>query len=298
MKEITSITELLEKYLTEEIDEIELIKSTSFRLIYEDPALKAELTTPYLKMMTEYQDSVYLAYLALSDKREDLRFLSSDEKDALLVKYKVKDGSNIIDISGIDIDFLLEFTKDMPPEYKLILFIALIGYLSIFAIKEIIKNKNEHKKDELHIKREEKLYEAIEKISEKLIDTKYQNKREEALSIPLIAYENNKLKTKEFVITSEESLKKRTRLDKKTDIIEGNFLIDGITDFTSDEITLHLIIDGEKYKVRQLKNSLNILKNKDAYSALGKIINAKLTIVKQGDHTVSSVLENVKVIEE
>jgi hypothetical protein len=95
MKPIKSITDLLQKY--ENYENIEdLIKAVSFELHYKDSKLKAELTQPYIETLEEFQKSVYYAYLAIQGKKENLIYLSEEEKNALRIKYKIKDGSDII----------------------------------------------------------------------------------------------------------------------------------------------------------------------------------------------------------
>ena len=73
---INSIQELLKIYLESDISPENLVKQISFKLVYKDPVLKGELTTPYIEMLTEYQESVYYAFLAITGRTENLNYLT------------------------------------------------------------------------------------------------------------------------------------------------------------------------------------------------------------------------------
>ena len=110
-----SVKELLEQIIKESsIDEDikDQLSKISFRLKYNDPVLKAELTPPYLATLNEYQESVYFAYLSLSGKKEDLRYLTNEEKDALSLKFKIEEGSDIIDVMAENSDKLITLIGD------------------------------------------------------------------------------------------------------------------------------------------------------------------------------------------
>lgn len=222
-----SVKELLEQIIKESsIDEDikDQLSKISFRLKYNDPVLKAELTPPYLATLNEYQESVYFAYLSLSGKKEDLRYLTNEEKDALSLKFKIEEGSDIIDVMAENSDKLITLIGDkMDGTQILISIIVLLGYLSLDKIKDIVGEINSSKKDQLNIDREIKLYETIENISEKINDSTFMKKRTEAIQKPLVAYANNELVTDEFKITSSEiSIHKPKKIKEET-TIEGEF---------------------------------------------------------------------------
>ena len=172
-EKILSVKNLLEQIINDgsNIDNnfTEKLEKISFRLKYNDPILKAELTPPYLATLNEYQESVYFAYLALSGKKEDLRYLTNEEKDALSLKFKIEEGSDIIDVMSENSDKLITLIGGKMDGTQILIFIiVLLGYLSLDKIKDIISEINSSKKDNLNIEREKKLYETIEKISEKI----------------------------------------------------------------------------------------------------------------------------------
>lgn len=296
-----SVKELLEQIIKESsIDEDikEQLSKISFRLKYNDPVLKAELTPPYLATLNEYQESVYFAYLSLSGKKEDLRYLTNEEKDALSLKFKIEEGSDIIDVMAENSDKLITLIGDkMDGTQILISIIVLLGYLSLDKIKDIVGEINSSKKDQLNIDREIKLYETIENISEKINDSTFMKKRTEAIQKPLVAYANNELVTDEFKITSSEiSIHKPKKIKEET-TIEGEFLVDGMTGMSSNKRTFYLLSDSDKYSVQLKQNELDILKTEQLLKALGKNITAKLIIEKIDGLITNKIIENVEIIE-
>ncbi len=269
-----------------------------FRLKYNDPVLKAELTPPYLATLNEYQESVYFAYLSLSGKKEDLRYLTNEEKDALSLKFRIEEGSDIIDVMAENSDKLITLIGDkMDGTQILISIIVLLGYLSLDKIKDIVGEINSSKKDQLNIDREIKLYETIENISEKITDSTFMKKRTEAIQKPLVAYENNELVTDEFKIKSSEiSIHKPKKIKEET-TIEGEFLVDGMTGMSSNKRTFYLLSDSEKYSVQLKQNELDILKTEQLLKALGKNITARLIIEKIDGVITNKIIENVEIIE-
>lgn len=296
-----SVKELLEQIIKESsIDENikDQLSKISFRLKYNDPVLKAELTPPYLATLNEYQESVYFAYLSLSGKKEDLRYLTNEEKDALSLKFKIEEGSDIIDVMAENSDKLITLIGDkMDGTQILVSIIVLLGYLSLDKIKDIVGEINSSKKDQLNIDREIKLYETIENISEKINDSTFMKKRTEAIQKPLVAYANNELVTDEFKIKSSEiSIHKPKKIKEET-TIEGEFLVDGMTGMSSNKRTFYLLSDSDKYSVQLKQNELDILKTEQLLKALGKNITAKLIIEKIDGVITNKIIENVVIIE-
>lgn len=296
-----SVKQLLEQIIdNENIDEIykENISKISFRLTYNDPVLKAELTPPYLATLNEYQESVYFAYLSLSGKKEDLRYLTNEEKDALSLKFRIEEGSDIIDVMSENSDKLIALIGDkMDGTQILISIVVLLGYLSLDKIKDIISEINSSKKDQSNIEREKKLYETIENISEKITDSSFMKKRTEAIHKPLVAYPNNELVTDEFHLKSSEVTIHKPKKIKEEITIEGEFLVDGMTGMSSSKRTFYLLTDSEKYSVQLKQNELDILKTGQLLQALGKVITAKLIMEKIDGVITNKIIENVEIIE-
>ncbi len=296
---ITSVKSLLESVLNIEDDKelLERLKQVSFRLKYNDPVLKGELTPPYLATLNDYQESIYFAYLALNGKKEDLRYLTSEEKDALSLKFKIEEGSDIIDIMSENSDKLIDLIGDkMDGTQILISIVVLLGYLSLDKVKDIISEINNAKKDRLSIDRETKLYDTIENIADKLVDSSFMAKREEAIEKPLLAYEGNELVTDEFKIKSSELKTEKHKKVKEEMIIEGEFLVDGMTGMSGDKRTFYLMNGNEKYSVQLRRSELDILKTEQLLRALGKFIKAKLIIKKVDGVITKKIIENVEII--
>lgn len=138
-------------------------------------------------------------------------------------------------------------------------------------------------------KEKKKLYETFESIIETLPEKRvFEEKKEEALITPVLAYEDNKLKTKEITIDhkkAEEIIKsKKMKLNEKETIIkEGCFFVDGIKGASNEDIvTYYLKNDDEEIKID--------ISNKDfraiLFKNIGKIIFAKIEIVKENDKII------------
>lgn len=296
---ITSVKGLLESVLNIEDDKelLERLKQVSFRLKYNDPVLKGELTPPYLATLNDYQESIYFAYLALNGKKEDLRYLTNEEKDALSLKFKIEEGSDIIDIMSENSDKLIDLIGDkMDGTQILISIVVLLGYLSLDKVKDIITEINNAKKDQLSIDRETKLYDTIENIADKIVDSTFMEKREEAIEKPLLAYEGNELVTDEFKIKSSELKTEKHKKVKEEMIIEGEFLVDGMTGMSGDKRTFYLMSGNEKYSVQLRRSELDILNTEQLLRALGKFIKAKLIIKKVNGVITKKIIENVEII--
>jgi len=296
---ITSVKGLLESVLNIEDDKelLERLKQVSFRLKYNDPVLKGELTPPYLATLNDYQESIYFAYLALNGKKEDLRYLTNEEKDALSLKFKIEEGSDIIDIMSENSDKLIDLIGDkMDGTQILISIVVLLGYLSLDKVKDIIAEINNAKKDQLSIDRETKLYDTIENIADKIVDSTFMEKREEAIEKPLLAYEGNELVTDEFKIKSSELKTEKHKKVKEEMIIEGEFLVDGMTGMSGDKRTFYLMNGNEKYSVQLRRSELDILNTEQLLRALGKFIKAKLIIKKVNGVITKKIIENVEII--
>jgi hypothetical protein len=278
---------------------IEIIKNISFRLTYKDPVLTGELTTPYIEMLNQYQESVYYAYLSVIGKKEDLRSLTNEEKEALSLKFKIEPGSDIIDIAAEHAEKIINIIGEkMNGLQLLIAILALLGYLSIDQIGEIIEKSEQKEVDKANIERETKLYDTFQEISEKLIGSSYMHKRQEAIEKPLAAYDNNKLMTEEMTIKSSDVDKPSSVKSKTSIVIEGEFFVDGMTGYKSDRRTFYLLTSEEKHSVQLGRNDLDILKTNKLMNALGKTITAKLTIHKTNGNITKKVIEDVSIIEE
>lgn len=300
IQKTTSVKSLLEAILLIDNDKeiIEQVKQVSFKLKYNDPVLKGELTPPYLATLNDYQESIYFAYLALNGKKEDLRYLTNEEKDALSLKFKIEEGSDIIDIMSENSDKLISLIGDkMDGTQILISVIVLLGYLSLDKVKDIIAEINSAKKDQSNIDREKKLYDTIENVTDKIVDSSFMDKRTEAIKKPLMAYEDNELVTDEFNIKSSEIKETEPKRLKEAITIEGEFLVDGMTGMSSSKRTFYLISEGEKYSVQLKQNELDILKTGQLLDALGKIIKAKLIIEKINGVITKKTIESVEIID-
>jgi hypothetical protein len=293
MEKIKSIEELIKFYLTNEIEDEEkfrekILELIEFEIKYNDEKLKAEITPPYTFMLQSYQESIYLGYLAISGKREDLRFLKQEEREALNVKFKLKPGSNRFTQAFENPDLLKGIFEKMSGE-QIIIFISIIfGYLTITEISKYFKNKNDNEKEiktkEIEAEREKKLYETFQNITETLPDKRnFEEKKEEALLTPLIAYKNNELQTQEVTIDYEQvqeiiKSKKQQLNEKETIIKEGYFYVDGIKNATNENVvTYYLKNDDEEIKidVENKKHRAFLFQN------IGKIIFAKIEIIKE-----------------
>jgi len=157
MEKIKSVSELIDFYLTNEIEDEKELKEKILQLIefeikYEDEKLKAEITPPYTFMLQSYQESIYLAYLAVNGKREDLRLLKQEEKDALNVKFKIEPGSNIF-LQAFENPDLLKGLIDKMDGTQSVIFISIVfGYLTIKEIMKYLQNKDDNK-TEIEIKK-------------------------------------------------------------------------------------------------------------------------------------------------
>lgn len=296
---ITSVKSLLESVLSIDDDKelVDQLKQVSFRLKYNDPVLKGELTPPYLATLNDYQESIYFGYLALNGKKEDLRYLTNEEKDALSLKFKIEEGSDIIDIMSENSDKLIDLIGDkMDGTQILISIVVLLGYLSLDKVKDIIAEINNAKKDQLYIDREKKLYDTIENIANKIVDSSFMEKRKEAIEKPLLAYEGNELVTDEFKIKSSDVKTVEHKKIKEEIIIEGEFLVDGMTGMSGDKRTFYLISGNEKYSVQLRRAELDILKTEQLLKALGSFVEAKLIIKKVDGIITKKIIENVEII--
>ncbi|MEO2154779.1 MAG: hypothetical protein ABGW69_03130 [Nanoarchaeota archaeon] len=305
---IKSIEDLLSNYDNIEIDN--LLKQISFELNYQDPILKAELTQPYLYTLEEFQKSVYLAYLALQGKKEDLRYLSEEEKTALRIKYKIEEGSDIIST-------LLEFpekflelfsqgfeTMDSKDKKTTLIVVSLIvfGYLTITEIgdkvSEYENNKLQLEEKKENIQREVKLYDTFSKIVEKLDEKpQFEEKKQEALLKPVVEYPNNTLKTKEKTITHEQAkkiLNKKPLPQKIEEIIEGVYIVDGIKGLTQPKTTYYLTNNQETITLTLGKSDRELPLRSTLLSNLEKRVKIKLKITKENGITKEKILENVE----
>ncbi|MEO2154450.1 MAG: hypothetical protein ABGW69_01445 [Nanoarchaeota archaeon] len=175
-----------------------------------------------------------------------------------------------------------------------VIFIGIVfGYLTIKEIIKYLQNKNDNKTEteikEIEAEREKKLYETFESIIETLPEKRvFEEKKEEALITPVLAYENNKLKTKEIIIdhkkAKEITKSKKMKLNEKETIIkEGCFFVDGIKGASNEDIvTYYLKNDDEEIKID--------ISNKDfraiLFKNIRKIIFAKIEIVKENDKII------------
>ena len=134
-QDIESIEELLKTYLENDISAEEIVKNINFKILYEDPILKGELTTPYIEMLSEYQESVFYAYLAITGREENLVFLTDEEKAALSLKFKIDDGSDIIQTAFEKVDIfnnlLKEGVQKMNGTQVVLVALIIAGYLSV-----------------------------------------------------------------------------------------------------------------------------------------------------------------------
>jgi len=305
MQKIRSVSDLIDFYLKNKNDDEkikeEILELIEFEIKYNDEKLKAEITPPYTFMLQLYQESIYLAYLAINGKREDLRLLKTEEKNALNVKFKLQPGSNIFFQAFENPDLLKGLIEKMDGTQSIIFIAIVFGYLTIKEISKYLQNKDDNK-TEIEIKkveteREKKLYETFENIIEILPEKRnFEEKKEEALLTPVITYKNNKLETKEFVIDNEKAeeiikSKKIKLTEKETIIKEGCFYVDGIKGASNENIvTYYLKNDDEEIKIEiENKNYRAIL-----FRNIGKIIFAKIEIVKENDNIKEKKLVELK----
>ena len=303
MEKIKSISELINYYLEHKISDDNELKEKMLELIefeikYDDEKLKAEITPPYTFMLQSYQESIYLAYLAINGKREDLRFLKQEEKEALNVKFKIKPGSNIF-LQAFENPDLVKGLIDKMDGTQSVIFIGIVfGYLGIKELIKYLQNKNDNQK-EIEIKkidseREEKLYETFKSIVETLPEKRnFEEKKEEALLTPVLTYENNKLETKEFSIDHKQAeerikFKKNKLTEKETIIKEGCYYVDGLKGASEDITIYYLKNDDEEIKINIENNKYKsiLLKN------IGKIIFAKIEIIKE-----KNIIKKEKILE-
>ncbi len=311
MEKIKSIEDLLKNYQNYESFE-DLLTAISFELHYKDPKLKAELTQPYVFTLEEFQKSVYYAYLAIQGKKENLIYLSEEEKTALRIKYKIEDGSDIIDtLLEFPEKFLEIFSKgfeNMESKDKktvlVVLIVFIFGYLTIDKIGEkIIEIEEISSKTELqekNIEREEKLYDAFVNLKTKVGENpQYENKRQEAILKPVAEYKDNELVTKEVKITHDEAkkiLSKKTLPKKIEEIIEGIYIVDGIRGLTKDKTTYYLTNNQEEIIITLGKSEKELPLRSKLLDNLNKEVKIKLRIVKENEATKEKVLESVEDI--
>ena len=315
---LESIEDILNKYYAENINYKEIIANLNLELKYNDPILKGELTTPYIDMLSQYQESVYLAYLAINGKKEDLRFLTTDEYNALNLKFKIEEGSDIIKTAvenASSLENLISGMADkMTGEQIVISILIIFGYLTIDKLgdkllkyKENIDNKKidieakklEHDKDMANIQREEKLYNAFTLVTEKLDNNIFEKKRKEAMYKPLIAYPNNELKTVELEVTSEEAKKEMEFTEIETIIKEGIFIVDGIKGASGDSKIFWLKgSESKDISIQLTRSDTDIMKAELLYSNMGKKVKAKIIIEKKDNKIIKKKLDTVENIKE
>jgi len=309
MNQIKTISEMIDFYLTNPIEDEnklkeELIKSIEFQFKYNDKKLKAELTPPYTFMLQSYQESIYLAYLAINGKREDLRVLKQEEKEALNVKFKLKKGSNIFLQAFENPDLLKGMVDKMDAKQTLIFIGIVFGYLGYDKLLKYLKDKNDNQTDiektKIQSEREKKLYETFENITKILPENaNFETKREEALLTPVITYEDNELETNEIKINhqqAQEILKsKKTSLpEKETIIIEGVYIIDGIKGLTKDKTNYFLTNNQDEITIILDKSDKNMHLRSKLLQNLNNKVKIKLIIKKENGIIKEKTLESVE----
>jgi hypothetical protein len=295
---INSIQELLKVYLENDISPEDLVKQISFKLVYKDPVLKGELTTPYIEMLIAYQESVYYAFLAITGRVENLNYLTDKEKEALSLKFKIDEGSDIIETAFEKIDNFTDLLKEgihkMNGTQVVLVALIVAGYLSVDKIADIFE-KIETKKIEVqvplaNVEREKELYKTFENMQTSLLNNKFDRQKQEALHKPLYEYPNNKLETKEETITSEQAVKMKMKPKFTTEYIKGIYTVDGVKGASENrEVTTFWLINnsGKEFSI-QLKNSeLDILRKELLYKNIGAVIYLDLEI-KRKDGIINS----------
>lgn len=292
MEKIKSVKQLIQFAIENDIDEIdikELIEKIDFELKYENLPLKGEITQPYLDMLQKYQEATYFAYLAVNGKREDLRLLKDSEKQALSLKYKVEEGSNIVETALEHPDLIAKVLEDMTGSQKVVIVLIVFGYLTVSKLLDYLKSKAENaretERDKVQAEREEKLYETFQEVVKVLPEKRiFEEEKEDALIEPVLQYEGSKLKTEEIEIDTQkakEIVNKRTLPEKEEIIKEGCFIVDGIKGATSTSTTYYLKTDDEEISIKLGDTEADIAKRAFLFKHIGKIVFAKIKIVKQ-----------------
>ncbi|QOY51193.1 hypothetical protein [Candidatus Sulfurimonas baltica] len=291
-QDIESIEELLKTYLENDISAEEIVRNINFKILYEDPILKGELTTPYIEMLSEYQESVFYAYLAITGREENLVFLTDEEKAALSLKFKIDDGSDIIQTAFEKVDIfnnlLKEGVQKMNGTQVVLVALIIAGYLSVDKLADTFE-KIETKKIEVtvpiaNIEREKELYSTFKDMQKNLLNNKFDRKKQEALHKPLYAYPDNTLKTQEEVITSEQAKELKIKPLIETENLKGLYTVDGVKGASeSRALTTFWLINkaGKDFSIQLKNNDLDTMRKNLLFENMGKTIYLDLEIKRK-----------------
>lgn len=289
---IESVQDLLIQYLEKEVSHEELIKQISFELKYNDPLLKGELTTPYIEMLSGYQESAYLAYLLITGRSENLVFLTDKEKEALSLKFKIEEGSNIIESALENADNfqdLIEVGVNKMDGAQILILVAIIaGYLSLKKIADLIESiktkKIEVDVSLANVEREKQLYNTFENMQKNLLNSKFDQLKQDSIHKPLYAYENNCLITKEETTTSEQALEMKINPIIATETIEEVVMVDGVKGASENgSHTTFWLIDknSREFSIQLKSNDLDIARKGLLFKNMGKHIYIELEITRK-----------------
>ena len=294
----------------------EIIANISLELNYTDPLLCAELTTPYIEMLQDYQESVYRLYLLINDRPEDLRTLGDYEKECFNLKYKVSPGSNIFGVT-FEVDKLAEIlVPTMGSKKALAALLLIIGYMPTTEFLDYLKEKEAssverariettakvdiarmEKDKELELARidkDKKVYEMLETFSNKIAGSQGERLKQNALYKPIEANPDVVLKTKEKKYVHNNEPKKEIQ-QVGEQVISGEFFVDGVRGLSTDITTFYLVQDEETYSIRFGKGEADIFKFGQLMRGLHKTIRADITVMLKGGKIAKRTIDNIEV---
>lgn len=290
---IESVQDLFISYLTKDISVLQLINQIDFQLKYNDPKLKGEVTTPYIEMLSGYQESVFYAYLILNGRDENLIYLKDNEKKALNLKFKVEKGSDIFRTMLENLDQYLKIIEGaiskMTGEQILVAIALMFGYLTVSQLIKLVKDIKERRiqfdTQKLNTDRETALYKTFESIIENMQNKKFDTLKQESLHKPLYEYPNNQLITAEENITSEQALAMRIQPEVTKQVMKGIFMVDGIRGASSSKshTTFWLIDEKDDYdfSVQLGTSALDVLRRGMLYENIGKHIYLDFEVIRK-----------------
>lgn len=293
---IESVQELFIRYLEEQSSYKDLLERINFKFKYNDPRLQGEITPAYIEMLSKYQESIYFAYLVSQGKGEDLKNLKDEEKQALSLKFKVKDGSDIFHSMIENLDNFVKLADGKMTGEQIIIFAGIAaGYLTLSKVIELINNMQKRKiaytlhKD--NIDREKELYKTFSEMASTMQHKKFNDIKLKALHQPLYEYDGNVLITAEETITSKEAERMRVQPKITTQYYKGLYFLDGLRGAGENTShTTYWLIDEKNdhtFSIQLGKNELDTLRKGLLNENIGKNIYLDLEI-KRKDGLISS----------